>query len=471
MGEASDRNAPIAIVGMACRFAGCPDLRSFWVRILSGAPAFSDYPDPEATRYLNAPEGEFASVTTLRGGYLRELWQASASSLSLPATALAGTNPEFSLVADLVGTALRNAGEKARNVPRDRVGIVLGYAPHMDPAAVNWCQLGLVVDQTIDLARRSFPHGSTEEFESLRKSLLASLPQYDSRNIHALFCHSIATLTARRYDFSGPSYCINDGESSGLIAAQAACDELRSGRVDMAITGAVQGLVTPQFMMPFSRMGALSSSEVPHPFGRGADGTLLGEGGAILVLRRLDDAVRDGDRVFALIRAVGSASDGPQAKPGESLAAAARNACDQSGIPFRTLTLIEGHGSGVPAEDRMEVKMLASLYDEFTPSDVGTVALGSAKALIGDCCTASGMAGFVKTAMSLHRRIVPPSQEAEHPSEQLHLGETPFFLNLSPRPWVHNNAGLPRRAGVSSLTLCGGSAFAILEQFRGRDEP
>ena len=81
------------------------------------------------------------------------------------------------------------------------------------------------------------------------------------------------------------------------------------------------------------------------------------------------------------------------------------------------------------------------------------------------------MAGLVKTAMALYRRIVPPSQEAERPNEQLRLGETPFFLNLAPRPWVHNNAGLPRRAGVASLTLCGGSAFAILEQFRERSAP
>lgn len=455
----------IAIIGIACRFAGSADLKAFWTRVLMGQSAFTSSPDPEAPHYLGRPDSPFGRVTTLRGAYLRDLWQVNPTSLDLPANALPGTNPEIALVTDLAAQALRNANQVGKTtVAHERIGLTLGYSPQMDCATVNWCQHGLVVDQTLDLIRRCFPHGSTEEFESLRKNLQASLPPYDSRNITTLFHHTIGLSVASRLDLCGPVYSIDGGGISSLQAIQSACDELISKRADMMLVGAVQGPLSPQFLMPYSKMGLLSKSEGMHPYGRDADGILFGEGGGVLVLKRQSDALRDGDRIYATIRAVGVSASGNKKKASEAFPLAVKSALHRHDIQFRSIGMIEGDGTSLPASDRAEIKSLSGLYENFATYDAATIALGSAKALIGDCGAAAGLAGTIKTALALHHRIIPPSQEARTPAEQLRLPETPFYLNLSPRPWVHDDAGLPRRAGVASLSIGGGAAFIILEQ-------
>ena len=460
-----DNQTSIAIVGIACRFAGCADLKAFWTRILKGEPAFSTPTELDAGHYLGRPGAPFGRVTTLRGAYLNDLWQVNPASLDIPAAALNGTNPEIPLATELASLALRNANFAGKTaVPHERIGLTLGYSPLMDCSTINWLQQGIVVDQTLDLIRRCFPHGGTEEFEALRANLLASLPQYDSRNITSLFHHTIVMAVASKLDLYGPVYCLDGGGISSHLAIQAACDELISNRADMMLAGAIQGPLTPQLMMPYSQMGLLSKSDAMHPYGDDADGLLMGEGGGVLVLKRQSDALADGDRIYATIRATGVSSSGNKKKASEAFPFAARSALRQHDIQFRSIGLIEGDGSSLPALDRTEVKSLSGLYENFVSYDISTIALGSDKALIGDCAAAAGIAGTIKAALALHHRIIPPSQEAEDPAEQLHLSETPFYLNLSSRPWVHDDAGLPRRAAVASLAIGGGASFLILEQ-------
>ena len=460
-----DDQTSIAIIGIGCRFAGCSDLKAFWTRVLMGQSAFSSSPDPDASHFLGRPNAPFGRVTTLQGGYLRDLWQVNPASIDLPTSALQGTNPEIPLATELASQAMRNANLTGKTaVSHDRMGLTLGYSPQMDCSTVNWCQQGLVVDQTLDLIRRCFPHGSTEEFEILRENLLTGLPTYDSRNITSLFHHTIVMSIASRLDLCGPVYCVNGGGISSQLAIQSACDELISNRADMMLSGAIQGPLNPQSMMPCSKMGLLSKSDAMHPYGRDADGLLLGEGGGFLVLKRQPDALRDGDRIYATIRSTGISASGNKKKASEAFPLATKSALRQKDIQFRSLGLIEGDGSSIPSLDRLEVKSLTGLFEDFATFDVSTVALGSAKGLIGDCGAAAGMAGTIKAALALHHRIIPPSQEARTPAEQLRLAETPFYLNLSPRPWVHDDAGLPRRAGIASLAIGGGASFLVLEQ-------
>ncbi len=300
----------VAIVGLSCRFAGCADLRAFWLRVLAGEPAFSDSPDRDARRFLAREPTQFGHLPTVRGGYLQDLWQASPSALDIPASALPAANPEFALASDLVQQALKSAGDSVKSVPRDRIGLILGHAPQMDAAAVNWVQHGIVVDQTVDLVRRCFPHGSTEQFEALRSSLVAALPQYDSRNAHILFSHAILPLLTEHFDISGPATVVNAGGVSAHLAVVAAVDTLLARRADIVVAGGVQGVVSPQYLMPYAKLGLLSKSEAMHPFGQDADGLLLGEGGGFAVLKRLEDAIRDEDRIFAILRAGASAAGG-----------------------------------------------------------------------------------------------------------------------------------------------------------------
>lgn len=463
----SDTPSGIAITGMACRFAGSDGLREFWLRILDGDPAFSDAPDGEALRFRSAATGIFNRVSTLRGGYLRELWQVNAAALGTQAGALAGMNPEQALALDLANQAIRDAGyAEKRSLPRERTAVILGYAPYLDPGTVNWIQQGLVVDQTLELARRCFPHGGTQEFETLRANLMRALPPFDSRSLTGLFHQMAVSRIAQRFDLQGAAYTIDAESISTHAAVRAAMDELASGRADLAIAGGIEGVLSPQLMMPFDSLGHLSRQEVIHPFGREADGTLLGEGGGLLVLKRADDARRDGDRIYALLRGVALSTCSHVKDHETGLAQAVERCHQQTGIAAGSLALIEAHGSGVPSQDRSEIRALSAvLGGRDRPG--ASVAIGSVKALIGHCGFAAGAAGLIKAALGLYHRIIPPAQEAMHPHPQLKLGETPFYLNLQPRPWVHNDAGQPRRAGVSALAIGGLSAFALLEQNPG----
>ena len=466
MAEPTGKDA-IAIVGMSCRFAGCADLRAFWLRVLSGEPAFSDSPDPDARRFMARDSSQFGYLPTVRGGYLQDLWQASQSAIDLPASALQSANPEFAIASDLVQQALKSAGDSVKSVPRDRIGLIVGHAPQMDAASVNWVQHGIVVDQTVDIVRRCFPHGSTEQFEALRENLVASLPQYDSRNAYILFSHALLPLLTEHFDISGPATAVNAGGVSAHLAIVAAVDALLARQADMVIAGGMQGVVSPQYLMPYAKLGLLSKSEAMHPFGQDADGLLLGEGGGFAVLKRLDDAIRDEDRIYAIVRGAASAAGGNVAKNGASLTALCRAVCRQAGIDPASVKLVEGEGAALPAQDKDEVRSIAAIYPDGSRPGPGTVALGSVKGLIGHTGPAAGAAGLIKAALSLYQRVIPPSQEAGRPNSQLKLGETPFYLNLSPRPWIHNDQGFPRRAAVTALTFDGYAACILLEQFRG----
>ena len=457
----------VAIVGLSCRFAGCANVRAFWLRVLAGEPAFSDSPDPDARRFLARDAALFGHLPTIRGGYLQDLWQASPSALDIPAAALPAANPEFALASDLVQQALKSAGDSVKSVPRDRIGLIVGHAPQMDAAAVNWVQHGIVVDQTVDLVRRCFPHGSTEQFEALRANLVAALPPYDSRNAHLLFSHAILPLITEHFDISGPAFAVNAGGISSHLAIVAALNALRAHLADVVVAGGVQGVVSPQYMMPYAKLGLLSKSDAMHPFGQDADGLLLGEGGGLAVLKRLEDAIRDEDRIYAILLSGTSAAGGTGAKNGASLTASSKTACRQAGIEPVSVKLIEGEGAALPAQDKDEVRALAAVSAEGGRQAPGTIALGSVKGLIGHTGPAAGAASLVKAALSLYHRVIPPSQEAGRPNAQLKLGETPFYLNFAPRPWIHNDQGSPRRAAVTALTFDGYAACLIMEQFRG----
>lgn len=454
----------IAIVGMSCRFAGSEDLKAYWLRILKGSPAITPYPDRSAERYLHEDADSFRKITTLNGGYLNDLWQVRGTSLTLPQSALAGTNPEVPLAVELALNALRDAGENAAALPRERISSIIGYSPMLDPTTVGWCQHAIVVDQTMEFIRRCFPHGTPSQFDSLRKNFVASLPEYDSRNVISLFHHTLASAIAEKCNICGATYCVDRGEISSHVAIQAACDALLLGRADLVLAGAIQGLVTPATLMPYSRFGVLSKTGTIHPFGKEANGSLPGEGGGFLALKRHSDAVKAGDRIYAIIRACEISSDGNSKHIDGGLSTAIKQTWSRLPTELDTFGLLEANGTGIPSFDKAEVKAVNALLG--TPSQLPpeSIALGSVKALIGHTAAASGIAGTIKAALSLYHRVIPPSQEAGKAADYLKLAETPFYLNPRPRPWVHNDAGPARRAGVSAIAFGGSSAHLLMEQ-------
>jgi len=469
---ASQVQDDIAIVGMACRFAGAADPAAYWRNIVACRSAIGDHPHPAAGRVLDAHARRFDRLRTLRGGYLRDLNAFQPGRFGLAAEALAGANPDQFLALQIASEALQDAGLQPRTVPAGRTALFFGYAAPVNPASANWLQHGLAVEQTAALLQRLVPSAAEAPLDEARRAMNAALPPVRPAALRSAFGHGIAGRCAASLGLSGAALTVDAGAASSLAALRLAMDDLRLGRCDVALAGAVQTCSSVQVLMGLASLYDFTGRELPCPFGRDADGTLPGEGGAFLVLKRRRDAERNRDAVYALLTGVGlAAADetalGPRPAP-ESLAAAMRAAYDEAGAESGSVALVEGHGSGVPREDLVEIQALRQVFGDRAGAAPRVLA-GSVKTQIGHCFAAAGAAGVVKAALALHHRVLPPMLAGPgrlHP--RLVAAPSPFYVASAPRPWVHGRGLPPRRAAV---TACDGACLYAHAVLAERPEP
>ena len=258
------------------------------------------------------------------------------------------------LAAEAALGALDDAGYSHRPFDRKRTGVILGRGTYVNRGYNTLLQHGQTVDQILDLVRSLNPTVKPESIEKLRERLKSTLPPFSGEVIANLVPNVITGRIANRLDLMGPNYIVDAACASSLIAIGHAIEELRSNRCDMMLTGAVHATTPPQLYMMFCQLNGLSRTHL-RPFDLAADGTLLGEGIAILVLKRLPDAERDRDRIYALVKAVGTSSDGRAlgllAPRAEGQVAALERAYAESGVAPGTVELVEAHGTGMPLGD------------------------------------------------------------------------------------------------------------------------
>lgn len=449
---------PIAIIGMACRFPGAADLASYWENILGCVDAVGE-PEPGwgAERYR--ADGR---ITTSRGGYLRDLFRFDPSAFGIMPRALDGGEPDQFLALQVAREALVDAGYE-RDTDHRSTGIILGHSTYLHRGNASVVQHGIVLDQTLDLIRSLMPELDAERLDTLRTWLQERLPSFSADMAPGLVPNVMTGRIANRLDLQGPNYLIDAACASSLLAVGAAIDELRSGRSDLMLAGGVNASLPAEVAMVFTQLGALATNGRLRPFDANASGTLLGEGLGIVVLKRLEDARRDGDRIYARVLAVGQSSDGratgllaPRLE-GEILAI--QRAVQQSGIDPFDIGLVEAHGTGIPLGDRTEVQALATVLGERRRRLAGC-ALGSVKSMISHTIPAAGVAGMIKTALALHHRILPPTL-CEDVNDELRLEETPLYVNTRARPWIQG-AGRDRIAGIDAFGFGGINTHAVL---------
>src|SRR5690606_9670264 len=231
------------------------------------------------------------------------------------------------------------------------------------------------------------------------------------------------------------------------------------------IAGGVNASLPAEVSVIFTQLGALSGRGKVRPFEQGSDGTLLGEGLGMVVLKRLDDALADGDRVYAVLRGIGQASDGrgtgllAPSEEGEALSI--RRAYQSSGVDPASISLVEAHGTGIPLGDKTEISALRSVLGE-RQGLLGSVAIGSVKSMISHCIPAAGIAGLIKTSLALHHKVLPPTLCGTL-NPELGIGATPLYVNTSARPWIARPQQ-PRRAGINSFGFGGINTHAVLEE-------
>jgi acyl transferase domain-containing protein/phosphopantetheinyl transferase len=462
----------IAIVGMACLYPGAPDVDAYWANILGKVDAMSD-PPPEAWDPDVYWDPEFTDVDksyVRRGGYLGSLASFAPLRYGIPPVAVGG-EPDQWLSLQVASAAMADAG--ATDLPeeiRRRTSIILGKGTYLNGGNALAIQRTLVVGQTMELIAKLHPEHSEEYLTELREALQAQLPPLSPETVAGLIPNIVVGRIANRLDLMGPAYTVDAACASSLVALQHACDDLAAGEADLVLTGGAQVWMPLATLNLFCRLGALSRRERLAAFDASADGTLLGEGIGMVVLKRLEDAVADGDRVYAVVRGVGVSSDGrgmgvmaPRIE-GEELAL--RRAYERAGVEPQTIGLLEAHGTGTPVGDVTEVQALTRVFGPRGGELLPRTALGSVKTMISHTIPAAGVASVIKTALALHHKVLPPMLNVTTPNPKLELEKTPFYLSTETRPWIHGGAE-PRRAGVNAFGFGGINAHAVLEEFTG----
>ena len=454
-------NTPIAIIGMACHFAQAPDLRSFWNNILQRVDAVGEpVPNWDAQRYLVA-----GRIKTQYGGYLKDLFRFDPREFGIMPNSMDGGEPDQFLALKIAAEALADAGYLGPAFDHTDTGVILGHSTYLHRGQVTVIQTDIVIDQTMALVQAAMPHLGPDDLAAMRAMLAKKVPPMNADTAPGLVPNVMTGRIANRLNLKGPNYLVDAACSSSLLAVASAMDELRAGRSRMMLAGGVNASLPADVTTIFTQLGALSARGKVRPFEAGSDGTLLGEGLGVVVLKRLADALADGDRVYGVIRGVGQSSDGKGAgllapsQDGETLAI--RRTYAAAGVDPETVGLIEAHGTGIPLGDRTEIASLKAAFGGRS-APIGTKALGSVKSMISHCIPAAGVASLIKTTLALHHRTLPPTL-CDEVNPALGIEQTPFYVNTATAPWIARPDEL-RRAGVNAFGFGGTNSHAIVEQ-------
>ena len=291
------------------------------------------------------------------------------------------------------------------------------------------------------------------------------LPAITEDTMPGELANCVAGRIANLFNFHGPNYICDAACASALAAMSAAVEGLVGRDFDAVITGGIDRNMGPSTYVKFSKIGALSATGT-RPYAAGADGFVMGEGAALFVLKRLEDAERAGDRVLAVLRGIGAASDGR----GKGITApnpigqklAVQRAWKNAGLAPSTASLVEGHGTSTRVGDVVEVESLAEEFGRDIPPR--SIPLGSVKSNFGHLKGAAGAAGMLKTVFALHEKALPPSLHFDAPNPNIDFEHTPFFVNTSLSDWPTPPCGV-RRAGVSAFGFGGTNFHAVLEEY------
>jgi acyl transferase domain-containing protein/phosphopantetheinyl transferase len=465
------RDDKIAIIGMAGRFAGAGEVSTFWHNVLAKVDAVREASDRWSGPFLDPGSSDNDRIYTRKGGFLGDQVEFDPSAHGvMPSTVGAGDADHF-LALQVTTEALADADYLRRPFDRRNTGIILGHGTYVNRGYDTLLQHGRVVDQTLDLIRQLQPSIDASSVATLRQALKATLPPFDAATIPALVPNIIAGRIANRLDLQGPNFIVDAACASSLVAIEMAAAELSRGRYSMMLAGGVHSSTPPQLYMMFCLLQALSRHDI-RPFDEAADGTLLGEGLGVVVLKRLQDARAAGDRIYAVIAGSGTSSDGralgllTPRQEGQELAL--RRAYEDARIDPDSIGLVEAHGTGTPVGDATELRSLQGVFG--ARGGAPTRALGSVKSMIGHCISAAGVAGLIKTALALHDKVLPPTLCGKV-NESLDCRSTSFYINTETRPWIHGAMRSPRRAGINAFGFGGVNAHVILEEFSDAGTP
>ncbi len=457
----------VAIIGMACFFPKSPGLKAYHRLIFRGQDAISEVPVTHwsVDDYFDPDTNKTDHVYCKRGGFL-DLIPFDPMEFGIPPAILDATDSSQLLALVAAKAALEDAGYgENRLFEREKVSVILGVTGTQELVIPLSSRLGHPIwrkalqDAGID----------ADTSEKVVQNISNAYVGWKESSFPGLLGNVVAGRISNRLDLGGTNCVVDAACASSLSAVHMAVMELLAGRNDMVITGGVDTLNDIFMHMCFSKTSVLSPTGDARPFSKDADGTVLGEGIGMLVLKRLQDAVNDNDRVYAVIKGIGSSSDGKSqsiyAPRSEGQVKALKTAYQVSGVEPETVTLIEAHGTGTPVGDEVEFKALNHFLTHIASSKKKSCALGSVKSMIGHTKAAAGSAGLIKTVLALYHKVLPPTLKVKAPDPNLNIDDSPLYLNTETRPWFSSQEKHPRRAGVSSFGFGGSNFHAVLEEY------
>lgn len=457
----------VAIVGMACIFPQAPDLRRYWANNVNGVDAIIEKP---ATRWRehdnwSLPKNHEAYLPVSKAGYLTDGVLFDPIRFGVVPNLVKHGDPDQFLMLDVIDKALHDAKVAEDNPIRERTDVIIGRGGYATGKLIELSLRAELYENFLEILDRKYPDmfaGRRAEVEAYIRSTLTP-PEID--NVSTAVSNIAASRPANRFNLRGAAYVVDGACASSLLAVESAVWRLRTGQSDMAVAAGMFVNMTPTFFHVFTRLGAVSAGQVIRPFDRRADGLMVGEGGGAIILKRLDDAIRDHDEIYSVIKGVGSSSDGlgldVLAPNSEGQVLAIERAYKDASIDRGTIGYLECHGTGTEAGDAAEIASIKKCFGT-TSTPAAARAMGSVKSMIGHTMPAAGMAAIIRVALSLSNKILPPSLHCEQPREE--MADAPFYINTQTRPWVQSSLQGPRRGAINAFGFGGINVHVVMEE-------
>jgi acyl transferase domain-containing protein/NAD(P)-dependent dehydrogenase (short-subunit alcohol dehydrogenase family)/acyl carrier protein len=466
----------VAIVGVGAVLPDAPNASAFWENIKTGRYSVTEvdpqrwdpelYYDPDHS----APDKTYSKI----GGWVREAaWEPMKWRMPVPPRVVDGMDGAQKWAIACTREALEDYGYPKRPLDPDRTAVILGNAMagekhYMTAMRIFFPEFARDLSEVSEFA--SLPESLRHDITSkLHDRMAKRLPEVTEDSMPGELANCIAGRIANLFNFHGPNFTCDAACASAMAAITSAVEGLVANHFDVAVTGGVDRNMGASTFVKFCKIGALSATGT-RPYAEGADGFVMGEGCALFLMKRLADAERDGDKIYAVLRGMGASSDGK----GKGITApnpvgqrlAIERGWHNAGLSPATASYFEGHGTSTRVGDVVEAQSLMDvLSSHHLPQH--SVGLGSVKSNFGHLKGAAGAAGLLKLTLALHHKVLPPSVNCETPSHEIDFAHSPVYVNTKLQPWTVPNNGV-RRGGLSAFGFGGTNFHAVLEEYLPR---
>ncbi|GAB5552554.1 MAG: hypothetical protein Sapg2KO_21450 [Saprospiraceae bacterium] len=468
--NSSLKKTPIAVIGVSAMFADAKNIEEYWTNIIQSRDSIKDVPpsrwliDDYYDADMTAPDKTYCK----RGGFLPEI-DFNPMEFGLPPNILEVTDASQLLGLVAARDAFEDAGygrnsEKFTKALKEKTGVLLGVGGGQKLITPLMSRLQYPIWERALRASGIAEQDIPKIVEKMKSAYVG----WNENSFPGLLGNVISGRITNRFDLGGINSVVDAACAASLSAIKMSLSELVEGRCDMMLTGGVDTDNSPFMYMSFSKTPAFSKSGNISPFSEAADGMLIGEGIGMLVLKRLEDAERDQDQIYAVIKGVGTSSDGRfksvYAPRPSGQALAMNRAYEDAGYAPETVGLLEAHGTGTGAGDPTEFTSMQMVFGANNPQKQH-IALGSVKSQIGHTKSAAGAAGIIKAVLALHHKVLPPTINVAKPNPKFNIKDSAIYINTEARPWLKN--GHPRRSGVSAFGFGGINVHITMEEYQG----